>query len=820
MVGANIGVGDRIVAAVAQEPFVSGGNDFCRLIPICTMEGKPLSAEEFPNKGLVWWRIMESDRDHAVPKNLVLVELEEAPAYSAVDQNKDFYQARSISRLKGVNEIIRVDQYRQTAELIRAGMVSLRRLVHGAVYFLTGEEVSGPWRVSLRDESSDPYVFDVQALQQERVWNWNWDEFVSLVNVITREARFETDRRWGDYELESYTLVFYDHLKTAFEKAVNLEALSDRDIVSRVARASVTHAERRELERFFENALKDIEEGDLAPYRPRIETYLARVRGFEQELRPLYDSILKQEHMKTALEKRQSELAEEYVRQRTGELEAKARQEIDALLAERDETAQKIEASRNAYEEERRRQEAELEKERRKHEMEMARKHEKETARSRETIAALEKAADNFKEKREEILQNMLSILPLIQEMRAPSIAGAPSAAAVQQERAPKRSAFEFPPYVLEGAPDNPMDEAHFIEMWLKNVRDTGYSYVESDLLNYHIAMKSERFNILAGPSGVGKSTLPRLYSLALHGYAGSQSPDRYLMVPVRPGWMDMRDLLGYFNSLEGVFEPAPARLFETLVFACEEERMGHSGVYVINLDEINLSYVEHYFADFLSALQNPEGAQGVRCFNPDLCAEGDPLRPYGYLSIARSVRFTGTANVDETTKPFSPRMLDRVNVIEIQPPPQPIFEGQETAPLGSSYLERKNAAPISASVYRSWTASRPSEETISFVRRSIDPIQKILYQYGYPLSMRALGGIARYAANSADLISEREAFDRQILQRVLPKLRGHTDRFRQLLQELLGELPEEFYPRSHKRLSRMMESEYAMDFFHCIQEA
>ena len=135
MVGANIGVGDRIVAAVAQEPFVSGGNDFCRLIPICTMEGKPLSAEEFPNKGLVWWRIMESDRDHAVPKNLVLVELEEAPAYSAVDQNKDFYQARSISRLKGVNEIIRVDQYRQTAELIRAGMVSLRRLVHGAVYF-------------------------------------------------------------------------------------------------------------------------------------------------------------------------------------------------------------------------------------------------------------------------------------------------------------------------------------------------------------------------------------------------------------------------------------------------------------------------------------------------------------------------------------------------------------------------------------------------------------------------------------------------------------------------------------------------------------
>ena len=829
MVGANVRVGDRIVAAVAQEPFISGGNNFCRLIPICTQEGERLSEDDFPNKGLVWWRIMDSDRDHAVTRNLVMVELEEAPAYTAADPNKDFYQARSISRLRGVHEIIPIEQYRSTEELIRAGAVSLRRRAQGTVYFLVQgevqeEEVSGPWRLTLRDDASDSHVFDAHPSQQERVWNWKWRDFQSLANPIDCEIKFEIDRRTGEYDLQYYMLVFYEDLKSAFEKADSLEALSDRDIVSRVARASVTHAERRELERFFENAIEETAEGDLSRYRPRIEAYLARVKGFEEELRPLYDSILAQETMKNALEKRQNELAEDYVRERTGELDAKARQEIEALLAERDRVAQEIEEAQKALEEERRKQSAAIEKERQRYEQERERQQSEMDARSRETIAALEAAAANFKEKREETLQDMLAYLPLLQEagIAAPALpAGTAAPARVERTaaRAPKRGGFTFPPFVLEGASDEPMEEKTFLDKWLQNVRETGFSYVDSDLLNYHIAMKSERFNILAGPSGVGKSTLPRLYSRALHGFAGGQLPDRYLMAPVRPGWMDMRDLLGYFNSLEGAFEPAPSRLFETLVFACEEERLGHSGVYVVNLDEINLSYVEHYFADFLSALQNPEGDQGVRCFNSDLCADDDPLKAYGYLRIARGVRFTGTANLDETTKPFSPRMLDRVNVIEIQPPSQPIFAGQEADGIRASYLEQKNAAPISAAVYRSWSVS-PSEETIAFVRRSIEPIQKILYQYGYPISIRAMGGIARYIANSGGIIEEREAFDRQILQRALPKLRGHTDRFRQLLQELLGELPEDLYPRSHRRLARMVESEYAMDFFHCIQEA
>ena len=58
---------------------------------------------------------------------------------------------------------------------------------------------------------------------------------------------------------------------------------------------------------------------------------------------------------------------------------------------------------------------------------------------------------------------------------------------------------------------------------------------------------------VLAGPSGTGKSSLPRLYAEAL----GCR--DEYLHIPVRPDWLDDRDLVGAFNALAQRFEPANA---------------------------------------------------------------------------------------------------------------------------------------------------------------------------------------------------------------------------------------------------------------------
>ena len=67
----------------------------------------------------------------------------------------------------------------------------------------------------------------------------------------------------------------------------------------------------------------------------------------------------------------------------------------------------------------------------------------------------------------------------------------------------------------------------------------------------------------------------------------------------------------------------------------------------------MNLSHVERYFADFLSAIESYEEI---------------PL--YGNnesLNLPDNLFTIGTVNVDETTYMFSPKVLDRANTIEFE---------------------------------------------------------------------------------------------------------------------------------------------------------
>ncbi len=83
-------------------------------------------------------------------------------------------------------------------------------------------------------------------------------------------------------------------------------------------------------------------------------------------------------------------------------------------------------------------------------------------------------------------------------------------------------------------------------------------------------------------------------------------------------------------------------------------------------LDEMNLSHVERYFADLLSAIESGEEIP---------LYEGNERRANGEV-VPRRLRLPdnlfviGTVNVDETTYMFSPKVLDRANVIEFRMEP------------------------------------------------------------------------------------------------------------------------------------------------------
>ena len=72
----------------------------------------------------------------------------------------------------------------------------------------------------------------------------------------------------------------------------------------------------------------------------------------------------------------------------------------------------------------------------------------------------------------------------------------------------------------------------------------------------------------------------------------------------------------------------------------------------------MNLSHVERYFSDFLSTMESGE--------NISLHTGGIDSVPPNF-SLPKNFFIIGTVNIDETTYMFSPKVLDRANVLEFR---------------------------------------------------------------------------------------------------------------------------------------------------------
>jgi hypothetical protein len=80
-------------------------------------------------------------------------------------------------------------------------------------------------------------------------------------------------------------------------------------------------------------------------------------------------------------------------------------------------------------------------------------------------------------------------------------------------------------------------------------------------------------------------------------------------------------------------------------------------------LDEMNLSRLEHYGSDLLSAMECP-GERMIRLHGGLPVSNGRRDIP-DRIGFADRLRVIGTVNVDETTFSFAPKVLDRAAVLE-----------------------------------------------------------------------------------------------------------------------------------------------------------
>ena len=131
--------------------------------------------------------------------------------------------------------------------------------------------------------------------------------------------------------------------------------------------------------------------------------------------------------------------------------------------------------------------------------------------------------------------------------------------------------------------------------------------YSDRDLRAYLAGMASSHLAILQGMSGTGKTSLPKIFAEAILGEIN--------VVAVESSWRDRNELLGYYNDF--------SKKFTAKEFTCDLYRSGSDRykdtIYIIVLDEMNLSRVEYYFADFLSVLEDKETNWKIKLVDTDL---------------------------------------------------------------------------------------------------------------------------------------------------------------------------------------------------------
>ena len=341
----------------------------------------------------------------------------------------------------------------------------------------------------------------------------------------------------------------------------------------------------------------------------------------------------------------------------------------------------------------------------------------------------------------------------------------------------------------------------------------------ERDIIECFIgALKTNQLIILHGPSGTGKSSLARGFSKIIKGA-------KTYTIRVQSSWTDKQDILGFFNPID--YQYVSTEFLDALV----EAKKNPKSLYLICLDEMNLSHVEYYFAEFLSAREeeNPKITLYSRQFQKqaykmiesyitvddkgqevldeqklgqikndserwrlqncfDLCH-----RYPAEFEIPSNVRFVGTMNMDHTVKGLSPKVIDRSFVINLRYPENEKSLIEELEKIKVSEL-------ISVDLEKDLTVTVMDEDC----RQKAEEINPMLDKLGGRLNRRALDQIGYYGS----AVNSHLKFDQIVRGKILPRIQvSRNDETVEALKQLLQKLKNQsnISPLTENKIEEML---------------
>jgi 5-methylcytosine-specific restriction endonuclease McrBC GTP-binding regulatory subunit McrB len=178
---------------------------------------------------------------------------------------------------------------------------------------------------------------------------------------------------------------------------------------------------------------------------------------------------------------------------------------------------------------------------------------------------------------------------------------------------------------------------------------------------------------------------------------------------------------------------------------------------------------------------------------------------PPGRLKIPSNLFFTGTVNIDETTYLFSPKVLDRANVIEFMKVDLIKKVGPEALGLQTDEIFhgvfKQRFLSFTEEDYKKWR----DEHWHEIVEERLAVIHGILEKSSLHFGYRTREEILQFLYCSRDTLELKDALDFQIKQRILPKIKGPAT-IRDTILELKDKLSEWGYSRSLEKLNEMVE--------------
>jgi len=315
----------------------------------------------------------------------------------------------------------------------------------------------------------------------------------------------------------------------------------------------------------------------------------------------------------------------------------------------------------------------------------------------------------------------------------------------------------------------------HFnTDLFLENLDLSGLSYSKSLIIRFGSSLITKPFVILTGLSGSGKTKLAQAFVQWI-----CKDESQYRIIPVGADWTNREPLLGYPNALKPEEYVKPdSGVLDLIIQADRQPDLPH----FLILDEMNLSHVERYFADFLSVMESKEE---IPLYAEGTMQNGVPAK----LKVPSNLFIIGTVNIDETTNMFSPKVLDRANTIEFRVTQEEMknFLGN-IRDINLDALTGKGAGMAKSFLEMAASREFPTddiEEINVALVQFFGELKKTGAEFGYRGATEILRLIHQLTVLD-NTLTPNQKIDIAIMQKLLPKLHGSRRKLCPVL-EILG---------------------------------